>query len=90
MTKDFQKINIPQLPVFTTENGIKRIKEYFGKLKEWNEISTLIPKNYTSSNLKKTGYAGIFAGALELAREGNVSIKQQSLFDKIFIKETNE
>ena len=23
MTKDFQKINIPRLPVFTTEDGIK-------------------------------------------------------------------
>ena len=27
MTKDFQKINIPRLPVFTTEDGIKRIRE---------------------------------------------------------------
>ena len=26
-TKDFQKINIPMLPVFTMEEGIKRIKE---------------------------------------------------------------
>ena len=30
MTKDFQKINIPKLPVFTTEEGIKTIKEFFG------------------------------------------------------------
>ena len=28
MTKDFQKINIPKLPVFTTEEGIKTIKEF--------------------------------------------------------------
>ena len=30
MTKDFQKINIPRLPVFTTEEGIKTIKDFFG------------------------------------------------------------
>ena len=30
MTKDFQRMNIPKLPVFTTEDGIKRIKEFFG------------------------------------------------------------
>ena len=29
MTKDFQKINIPKLPVFTTEEGIKTIKRIF-------------------------------------------------------------
>ena len=32
MTKDFQKINIPRLPVFTTEDGIKTIRDFFGKL----------------------------------------------------------
>ncbi len=87
MTKDFQRMNIPKLPVFTTEDGIKRIKEFFGKLNDWKKISDLIPKHYLSSNLKKTGKAGIFSAALELTREGNVSIKQKNLFDEIFIKE---
>jgi len=87
MTKDFQRMNIPKLPVFTTEDGIKTIKEFFGKLNDWKKISDLIPKYYSSSNLKKTGSAGIFSAALELTREGNVSIKQKNLFDEIFIKE---
>ena len=87
MTKDFQTINIPKLPVFTSENGIKTIKEFFGKLDNWKEITDLIPSYYSSPNLKRTGHAGIFAGALELAKEGNISIKQEKLFDEIFIKE---
>ena len=87
MTKNFQRMNIPKLPVFTTEDGIKKIKEFFGKLNDWKKISDLIPKRYLSSNLKKTGRAGIFSAALELTREGNVSIKQKNLFDEIFIKE---
>ena len=86
MTKDFQRINIPKLPVLTTEDGIKAIKQLFDKLNEWNDLSDLIPYSYSSKNLKKTGYAGIFAGALELAREGNIKIKQENLFDKIYIK----
>ena len=87
MTKDFQRINIPKLPVFTTEDGIKTIKEFFGKLSDWKEMKDLIPSHYTSKKLKKTGYAGIFSGALELTREGNISIKQNKLFDDIYIKE---
>jgi len=88
MTKDFQKINIPKLPVFTTEEGIERIREYFGKLNEWKNISELIPGNFKSSeNLKRTGQAGILAGSLELVKEGNISIKQNNLFEDIFIKE---
>ena len=34
MTKDFQTMNIPKLPVLTTEEGIKRIKNLFGNLKD--------------------------------------------------------
>ena len=36
---------------------------------------------------KTTGKAGIFAGSLELVKEGNISIKQSNLFKDIFIKE---
>ena len=87
-TKDFQKISIPKLPVFTTEEGIKTIKEFFGKLVDWRKLDDLIPKNFKiNSKYKRTGKAGIFAGSLELVKEGNLEMKQNKLFDDIFIRE---
>ena len=54
MTKDFQKMNIPKLPVFTTEEGIKTIKEFFGKLIDWKKLDDLIPKNFKKDlNIKE-------------------------------------
>ena len=50
MTKDFHRINIPKLPVFTTEDGIKRIKEFFGSLIDWKNINDLIPKNFKTGS----------------------------------------
>jgi segregation and condensation protein A len=88
MTKDFQIMNIPKLPVFTTEDGIKTIKEFFGKLTNWKNLDELIPDNFKSSKkYKRTGKAGIFAGSLELVKEGNLKIKQDNLYDDIYIKE---
>ena len=88
MKKDFQKINIPKLPVFTTEDGIKIIREFLGKLVEWKNIKDLIPGNFTNNkNQIRSGTAGVFSGSLELAKEGNLSIKQNKLFDDIYIKE---
>ena len=88
MTKDFQKMNIPKLPVFTTEEGIKTIKEFFGKLVDWKKLDDLIPKNFkNNSKYKRTGKAGIFAGSLELVKEGNLEIKQKDLYEDIYIKE---
>ena len=88
MSRDFHVINIPKLPVFTTEEGINRIKEFFGKLNDWKNIDELLPKNFSESkNLKRSSKAGIFSGSLELAKEGNISIKQNNLFDDIYIKQ---
>ena len=88
MTKDFHRMNIPKLPVFTTEDGIKRIKEFFGNLVDWKNLNDLIPQHFRSGlQNTKTGRAGIFAGSLELVKEGNLTIKQEKLYDKIYIKE---
>ena len=88
MKKDFMKINIPRLPVLTTEEGIKIIRTFFGKLPDWKNLNELIPKEFNESKtLKKSGFASIFAGSLELSKEGNVEIKQNTLFDSIFIKQ---
>ena len=88
MKKDFQRINIPKLPVLSTEDGIKRIKEFFGKLLEWKNLNDLLPKNFTyEKNLRRTGTAGLFAGSLELVKEGDLTIKQNKLYDDVYIKE---
>tara|TARA_B110001452_G_scaffold247874_1_gene234223 strand:+ start:366 stop:1106 length:741 start_codon:yes stop_codon:yes gene_type:complete len=88
MTKDFHRMKIPKLPVFTTEDGIKRIREFFGKLIDWKNLDDLIPKSFKkgSKNIS-TGKAGIFAGSLELVKEGDLTMKQKKLFDNIYIKE---
>jgi segregation and condensation protein A len=91
MTKDFQKINIPKLPVFTTEEGIKTIKSFFGKLIDWKKLDDLIPNNFKrGSKYKSSGKAGIFAGSLELVKEGSLRIKQDNLYENIFVKEVND
>ncbi len=86
-TKDFQKINIPKLPVFTMEEGIKRIKELQSQLTDWKNINDLIPKVFKNNKkMKKTGSAGIFAGSLELVKEGNIKLKQEKTFGDIYIR----
>ena len=91
MTKDFQTMNIPKLPVFTTEDGIKTIKKFLVKLMDWKNLDDLIPTNFKNgSKYKKTGKAGIFAGSLELVKEGNLSMKQDNLFDDIYVREVND
>ena len=83
----FQKINIPKLPVMTTQEGIKQIKENMRSILEWKKIQELIPNSFKSSNkFKKTGFAAIFSASLELTKDGVIDLMQKNLFDDILIR----
>ena len=86
MQKTFQNISIPKLPVFTTEEGIKHIKNNLEKINDWKNILELIPKFYLKNKMKKTGISGIFAAALELTKEGITKVSQKKQFEKMMIK----
>jgi len=91
MKKNFQSINIPQLPVCTTEEAIKIIKKNIKNLSDWKEISSIIPQKFKQTKkLQKTGIAGFFSASLELTKEGIIKIMQKESFDKILIKERND
>ncbi len=86
MQKTFQSISIPKLPVFTTEEGIKHIRNNLESIKEWKDIMNLIPKFYSDNKMKRTGIAGLFAATLELTREGIITISQKKKFEKLMVK----
>ena len=88
MRKNFLSINIPKLPVCTTEEGVEIIKKNINKLTDWKSITELVPAKFKKTNtLKKSGLAGVFAASLELTREGLITIMQKKFFDKLLIKE---
>ena len=89
MQKSFQTINIPKLPVLTTEEAIKQIKENFSQLTDWKDINELLPHYYFNKKMKNTGITGIFAASLELTKEGLIKILQKKMFEKILIKKVS-
>ncbi len=88
--ENFSSINIKKLPVYTMEEAIKMITKMFDRIKDWCDIQTIVPKNFLKSKkLKKSGLSGTFAASLELVREGKLLIKQEQVFEDIFIKSKN-
>jgi segregation and condensation protein A len=88
MKKNFLSINIPKLPVCSTEQGIDIIKNNLNQLEDWKDINELIPTNFKSSNnLKRTGLAGLFSASLELTKEGMIDLMQKNSFEKLLIKQ---
>ncbi len=89
MQKSFQTINIPKLPVFTTEEAIKQIRSNMSLINDWKDMLELIPKFYSNAKMKRTGISGVFAASLELTKEGQIQILQKEIFEKIMIKKAS-
>ena len=88
--KSFKVMNIPKLPVLTTEAGIKEIKENLHKLNDWTDFKKLIPEDILNNHkMKRSGLAGIFAATLELTKEGILKVMQEKSFEKILVKKNN-
>ena len=88
MKKNFMSINIPKLPVCTTEQAIEIIKNKLQHLENWKEINHLIPSKFKKTvSLRKSGLAGFFSASLELTKEGLIDIMQKKNFDKLLIKQ---
>ncbi len=88
MKINFKSINIPKLPVCTTEQAIEIIKKNMKYLENWKEIYELIPGKFKKTErLRKTGLAGFFSASLELTKEGLINIMQKKNFDKLLIKQ---
>jgi len=88
MKKNFLSINIPKLPVCSTEEGMQIIKKSMKKLDNWKDISDLVPGHFKKNiDLKKTGLAGIFSASLELTKQGLINIMQSEKINTLLIKE---
>ena len=91
MTKDFQRMNIPKLPVFTTEDGIKRIKEFFGKLIDWKNINDLIPSKFKSGlNIKELEKQEFLLDPLNLLKKAILQSNKIIYLMKFMLRKLNE
>ena len=75
----------------TSAQGAEVISTYFDEDQINGEGRVFNAGSFENTKkLRRSGRAGILAGSLEMVKEGSVIIKQNNLFDEIFIKKINE
>ena len=87
--KGEKKINVKVDNYYTTEFTISRIRELYNYFKDWVSVQTCITKfNNGPDKRKKVKFAliSILSASLELAKSGEIIIKQEKEFSEIFFK----
>ena len=76
--EDNSKMTIAYSKLFTVERALTNLKNSLSFFKDWNYLFTFLPKDIKDSLEIKSSYASHFVASLELAKEGHVSLKQNS------------
>ena len=79
-------LTIAYSELYSVDNAIQRLKGIFGELTEWTNFLNLIPKFNNNKIVNKSILSSNFVASLELAKNGFIDVKQNSLFGNIFIK----
>ena len=87
--KASKTINFITNNYYNIENAIERIRELYNLFKDWTSINSFYPQFKGTEKFKneyRVAMVSIIAAALELAKNGEINLKQDKEFGKILLK----
>ena len=76
---------ISRRPVMTLDAAIDRVGMLVGSRLDWTRLEAFLPEGATPE-MQRSALASSFVAALELARQGRLEIRQEGIFEPIFLK----
>jgi len=84
---DFRPFVLDRDAVITMEQALTRMRSLIGFTGDWTDIISYLPEDWLNDPQKrKSATASTFAASLELAKEGNIEIRQGELYAPIEIR----
>jgi segregation and condensation protein A len=76
---------VQRRPVMTLDQAIERVSRMVGAVIDWTSLEAFLPVEATGE-YRKSALASSFVAALELARQGRVSLMQESAFAPLLLR----
>jgi len=84
---DFEPLNLSRESVYSMEQALERMKGLIGMAIEWGDLMQFLPDGWTQDPQKRrSATASTFAASLELAKLGQVELRQDELFAPIMVR----
>ena len=81
--EDFQPLHMKRGPIFTMEQALERLRPLIGAASstDWASLERYLPEGWALNPKKRrSALASSFAALLELAKEGKVELRQETVF----------
>lgn len=74
--------------VFSLEQAIERVSRLLGSIVDWADIQQFLPET-DDPQFRKSAMASSFVAALELARQGQIALRQAEAFAPLYIRKAS-
>lgn len=88
---DYQPLNVDPRQVYPVEAALERLKSLVGAMPEWGKLVTYLPEGWgLEPEKRRTAIASTFTAALELAKRGELELRQDSVFAPIYMRQRQQ
>lgn len=80
-------LQIRPTELYSIEEALERMTEMLGRLPDWTRLSSFLPAGWRGNPLKaRSALASTFVATLELAKSGQVELRQERPFAPLFLR----
>jgi segregation and condensation protein A len=84
---EFRPYAFDRIDVFTMEQALERLRSLIGFGGDWADLTSFLPQGWDASPMRRrAALAAHFAASLEMAKQGQVTLRQSELFAPIQIR----
>ena len=84
--ENFKPLHLERRAVVAIDEALLRLRRAVGKTPDWEKLAEFLPEEWRDEKHARSAVASTFAAALELAKHGQVLIRQEDTFGPIFIR----
>jgi segregation and condensation protein A len=84
---EFRPFVLDRDKVYTLEQALERMRQLIGYAGSWTDLTSYLPEGWEVDPVRRrSATAATFAASLELAKEGQVELRQSGLFEPIQLR----
>ncbi|MEC4593403.1 MULTISPECIES: segregation and condensation protein A [Nitrospirillum] len=89
-------LHLPPVDLFTIEDAIRRVEAMLGRLPDWTRLDRFLPPDWRGGGTSRedklkarSALAATFVATLELAKAGQLEVRQDGTFGPLYVRRTD-
>lgn len=88
--ENFQPLHLERRAVVAIDEALLRLRRVIGDAVDWAALESFLPREWRDEDFARSAVASTFAASLELAKHGQIRLKQEEAFAPIYILRRND